>query len=260
MPFSSRRSSSAASSSRRLIPLRRIRLEAPRRSARPAPPGSPAATDLSGGGGCSMRALQFLDRTLRVLGAGAARRACRRGSGRTRRCRRADRRLALAPARAPCIRPCRRSAPTIVVVTAATAGRATTSAATRRRRPRGPRCRSAERAMPKSMISASPSASIMMFAGFRSRWTTPAVCAATSPDDDRRARCAARVGTGSLPSRFRIVARSAPVDVRHRDVLDAVDLAEVVNADDVLVRDLAGEQQLALEAPLDFGRGMRGPP
>ena len=36
--------------------------------------------------------------------------------------------------------------------------------------------------------------------------------------------------------------------VRHRDVLDAVDLAEVVNADDVLVRDLAREQQLVLES------------
>ena len=38
----------------------------------------------------------------------AGRAACRRGSARTRRCRRADRPLALAPARAPCTRPCRR--------------------------------------------------------------------------------------------------------------------------------------------------------
>src|SRR5262249_39147623 len=38
------------------------------------------------------------------------------------------------------------------------------------------------------------------------------------------------------------------LDVRHRDVLDAADLSEIVNTDDVLVRDLAGEQQLALEA------------
>ena len=43
------------------------------------------------------------------------------------------------------------------------------------------------------------------------------------------------------------------VDVRHRDVLDVADVAEVVNAHDVLVRDLAGEQQLALEPPCDFG-------
>jgi hypothetical protein len=43
------------------------------------------------------------------------------------------------------------------------------------------------------------------------------------------------------------------VDVRHRDVLDAVDLTDVVNANDVLVGDLPREQQLALEAPLDVG-------
>jgi hypothetical protein len=39
-------------------------------------------------------------------------------------------------------------------------------------------------------------------------------------------------------------------DVRHRDVLDAVDFSKVVNSDDVLVRDLPGEEQLTLETPL----------
>ena len=47
------------------------------------------------------------------------------------------------------------------------------------------------------------------------------------------------------------------LDVRHRDVLDAVDLADVVNADDVLVGDLAGEQQLALEPSLESSAGGR---
>jgi hypothetical protein len=42
-----------------------------------------------------------------------------------------------------------------------------------------------------------------------------------------------------------------PLDVRHRDVRDAVDLTEIVDADDVLVRDLAGEKQLAFEPPLE---------
>jgi len=46
-----------------------------------------------------------------------------------------------------------------------------------------------------------------------------------------------------------------PFDVGHRDVLDAVQLAEIVDADDVLVRDLARKQQLALEASLDGARG-----
>ena len=62
------------------------------------------------------------------------------------------------------------------------------------------------------------------------------------------------VGIGSVPSCLEDGREVRALDVRHRDVLDAVDLAEVVNADDVLVRDLAREQQLALEAPLDFSR------
>ena len=47
------------------------------------------------------------------------------------------------------------------------------------------------------------------------------------------------------------------LDERHRQVLDAVDLAEVVNADDVLVGDLAREHELALEALLELLRGGR---
>ena len=50
------------------------------------------------------------------------------------------------------------------------------------------------------------------------------------------------------------------LDVRHRDVLDAVDLADVVDADDVPVRDLSGEQQFALEPAFELLRdeGLRG--
>ena len=107
------------------------------------------------------------------------------------------------------------------------------------------------------MIIASSSAPIMMLAGFRSRWTTPALCASTSPATTA-ASDAQDVGEqAAVPSRLRIDDEVGALDVRHRDVLDAVDLAEVVNADDVLVRDLAREQQLALEAALDFRRGRR---
>ena len=42
------------------------------------------------------------------------------------------------------------------------------------------------------------------------------------------------------------------VDERHRDVLDAVDLAEIVNADDIDVRDLPRQHELALEATLEL--------
>ena len=41
------------------------------------------------------------------------------------------------------------------------------------------------------------------------------------------------------------------LDVRHGDVLDAVELADVVDAHDVLVRHLAREQELLLEAPFE---------
>ncbi len=47
------------------------------------------------------------------------------------------------------------------------------------------------------------------------------------------------------------------LDERHGDELDAVDLAEVVDAHDVLVRHLAREQQFLLEAALQHG-GRRG--
>ena len=75
---------------------------------------------------------------------------------------------------------------------------------------------------------------------------------------DLRWRAPSLVVTGRRSSR-RTVARSDPFDVRHRDVLDAVDLAEVVNADDVLVRDLPRQEQFLLEAPLDVLRGGRIP-
>ena len=63
--------------------------------------------------------------------------------------------------------------------------------------------------MPKSMISASPSAPSMMLAGLRSRWTTPASCAATSPDTTERAT-RITVATWSFPSLLSSVARSMP--------------------------------------------------
>ena len=73
------------------------------------------------------------------------------------------------------------------------------------------------------------------------------------PADD----AAAPAAQAAWPSRLRSDRQVVALDVRHRDVLDAVDLAEVVNADDVLVRDLARQQQLLLEAPLDRPRRRR---
>ena len=71
------------------------------------------------------------------------------------------------------------------------------------------------------------------------------------------ARCGALAGPAASSRCLRMRRQVRAVDVRHRDVLDAVDLAKVVNPDDVLVGDLAREQQLALEAALDIPRGDR---
>ncbi len=62
---------------------------------------------------------------------------------------------------------------------------------------------------------------------------------------------------GQLPFGREQTRQIGAVHERHRDVLDAVDLAEVVNADDVGVRDLAREHQLALEAALELLRRQR---
>ena len=60
------------------------------------------------------------------------------------------------------------------------------------------------------------------------------------------------------------IGQRLPVDERHRQVLHALDVADVVNAHHVLVRDLAREQELALEALLEIACGggvglQRGP-
>ena len=109
---------------------------------------------------------------------------------------------------------------------------------------------SADAEMPKSMISACSSSSappIMMLAGFRSRWTTPASCAASRPPAICRASRSARA-IGSLPSRRSTVARSSPWMYGIVMYLMPSISPEIVNADHVLVRDLAGEEQLVLEA------------
>ena len=95
-----------------------------------------------------------------------------------------------------------------------------------------------------------------MLAGLRSRCTTPASCAATRPLDDLlRYRDSARHWQLSLFAQN--ASQVAALDVRHRDVLDAVDLAEIVDAHDVLVGDLPCEQQLALEPPFEIARRRR---
>jgi hypothetical protein len=111
--------------------------------------------------------------------------------------------------------------------------------------------------MPKSVISASSPEPTITLAGLRSRCTTPAACAATSPRRSAAQPQRALDGRPPLPRQQR--REVGPVHVGHGDVLEALDLPEVVDADDVLVRDQPGQEQLALEPALDLRR-RRGSP
>ncbi len=66
-----------------------------------------------------------------------------------------------------------------------------------------------------------------------------------------------RAGHRQLAFRGQQTREIGAVDERHRDVLDAVDLAHVVDADDVGMRDLPREHELALEPSLQLLRGQR---
>ena len=65
-----------------------------------------------------------------------------------------------------------------------------------------------------------------------------------------------RLGHGQLSLPPQPVGEVLPFDKRHREVLDAVELAEIVDPDDVFVGDLAGQDELALEAALDLAGGL----
>ena len=94
------------------------------------------------------------------------------------------------------------------------------------------------RAIPKSVTLARPSSSTITFCGFRSRWTIPLRVGEARP----------RRGSGgrSRPPRSTVSPRSisslqrGALDVLHRDVVGAVVLAAVEDADDVRVLEAGG--------------------
>ena len=104
-----------------------------------------------------------------------------------------------------------------------------------RRRPRGRRGRSA---MPKSVMRTLPSPSIITLAGFRSRCSTPRSCAAAMPAQSCRASSIA-LSCGIRPMRRSSEARSSPSMYSMVRKRRPPRFAEIVEADDVLVRDLA---------------------
>ena len=110
-----------------------------------------------------------------------------------------------------------------------------------------------DRAMPKSMIIGSPALSTMMLAGFR---------VAMNHAGGMRGLETGRNPTRNLQNLRDRDCLFAPddrrellaLDERHRDEFDAVDFADVMDADDIPVGDLSREQQLLLEAPLQIER------
>ena len=101
-------------------------------------------------------------------------------------------------------------------------------------------------AMPKSVMRTLPSPSIITLAGLRSRCSTPRSWAAATPAHSCRAtlhRLVLRQPTDAPEQRREILA----VDVLHRQETAAVRFAEVVQAADVPVRDLARDAQLVVE-------------
>src|SRR3989338_7774870 len=122
---------------------------------------------------------------------------------------------------------------------------------------------SSERAMPKSIIFACPFRSMRIFSGLRSRWTTPWAWASASPAQTCPAHSSPR-RSGTPPPPPPPPPPPAPpppppappqgapqafaFDVLHRDGADRPEAVQLVNPADVLVGDLAGQQQLRLEA------------
>ena len=114
---------------------------------------------------------------------------------------------------------------------------------------------SARTARPKSVIRARPRPSSMTLAGLRSRWRTPLVVRRGQPRAELPRdldRLVLREPADAAQQRGQVFA----VDVLHREEVPPVDLADVVDAADVGVRDLAGEAHLGVEA-LDPGRARR---
>ena len=109
-----------------------------------------------------------------------------------------------------------------------------------------------ERANPKSISQTRPASSTMTFCGFKSRWTTPSTCAASRPAANLL-KDGHHLAWRKLSAFHQNALQIPPLDVVHRDELASIGAAEIEDPDDVLVRDLAGENQLLLETAENIG-------
>ena len=106
-------------------------------------------------------------------------------------------------------------------------------------------------ASPKSSTFTTPSGVILMFAGFRSRWTIPFSCAASSASAICRAMVSASA-SGSGPARDAVGQRLALDQFQHQRA-DAVRLFEAVDRADVRMIERREHARFALEARQPIG-------
>ena len=102
-------------------------------------------------------------------------------------------------------------------------------------------------ASPKSVMRTRPRPSIMTLAGFRSRCSTPRSCAAASPAQSCRAISSA-LSFGEIADALQQRRQVLAVDVLHRQEVLPVDLADVVDAADVRMRELPRDADFGEEA------------
>ena len=143
-----------------------------------------------------------------------------------------------------------RTVPSRVYLVAAVAG-GTPVAVARRESSGAPSVRgSTSFARPKSSTLTRPEVVTITFAGFTSRWTMPAAWAAASASAASAAYRSAS-STGRPPWRDPAVERLA-VDLFHRDEVEAVRRADVVDRDDVRVVQRGSRLRLPDEATSAF--------
>ena len=112
------------------------------------------------------------------------------------------------------------------------------------------------RARPKSITRTLSSRPTITLSGLKSRWTSPASCAAARPRPAAtKTRSTSRHSRGA---RVQPVADGVTVDELHRDEHRLVERADVVDHDDVGVRELGDRLRLAQQARASLRRALAG--
>ena len=111
---------------------------------------------------------------------------------------------------------------------------------------RSERATSTPRASPKSVTAIRPSRLRSTLCGLKSRWTSPAACAAASPRP--AARNAATISAGVRCAALSHSIERLALDELHRDEVAAAGRADLVHGDDVGMREPRHRARLAQQA------------